>query len=217
MRSGGRQGRLPRAALPCTAPLRTPSGPRRAPDGRLRRTTIVDVRAGVSHGLDLCVRHLLSPAPGRPQQPSAGAPQPGPVEVFVECPTYFLAQRIFAQAGCVTHHVPTTASGGLDLDALERNLLLGRRRASGAGPRLLYTIPTHHNPRGTTLDDAQRRRLVQLAHQHDLYIVADEVMMTVAASRRACAAWVIALGTRREQVFAVRSVDANPNGRCTSC
>lgn len=39
----------------------------------------------------------------------------------------------------------------------------------------MYVIPIHNNPRGTTLTPARRRRLLQLAHQYDFYVLADEV------------------------------------------
>lgn len=42
-------------------------------------------------------------------------------------------------------------------------------------PRLLYTIPVHNNPAGTTLPLHKRQQLLQLAHRHKFVIVADEV------------------------------------------
>ena len=58
---------------------------------------------------------------------------------------------------------------GLDLDDLEHKL------KSGLKPKFLYTIPTFHNPTGTTMPSQNRERLVSLANKYNFYIVADEV------------------------------------------
>lgn len=42
-------------------------------------------------------------------------------------------------------------------------------------PTLLYTIPVHNNPTGTTLGLAGRVKLLQLAHKFNFTIIADEV------------------------------------------
>lgn len=42
-------------------------------------------------------------------------------------------------------------------------------------PPLLYTIPAFNNPTGATIPLEQRQKLIQLAHQHDFVIIADEV------------------------------------------
>jgi DNA-binding transcriptional MocR family regulator len=92
--------------------------------------------------------------------------QPGDT-VFVEEPTYFLALRIFAD-----HHLRVvsidTDEQGLRIEALETALAQVR-------PALLYTIPTHQNPAGSTLPLARRQRLAELAAAHGFLIVADEV------------------------------------------
>ncbi len=109
------------------------------------------VSNGVSQALDLiCTLHT----------------QPGDV-VFVEEPTYFLALRIFADHRLRVVGLPTDEHG-LVIEALEEELK--RRR-----PALLYTVPTHQNPSGTTLPLERRRRLVALAEAHGFLVVADEV------------------------------------------
>ncbi len=92
--------------------------------------------------------------------------QPGDV-VFVEEPTYPYSYPIFRDHGLVIVGVPLDEQG-MDVDALER--LLERHR-----PRLVYTIPSFHNPTGRTLDAARRRRLVELSRRHGFIIAADEV------------------------------------------
>src|SRR5207253_688248 len=57
---------------------------------------------------------------------------------------------------------------GLRVDALETAL-------ASHSPRLLYTIPTGHNPTGSSLPVERRRRLVELARAHGFLVLADEV------------------------------------------
>jgi DNA-binding transcriptional MocR family regulator len=57
---------------------------------------------------------------------------------------------------------------GLDPDALERAL------AAGPPPAFLYTIPTFQNPSGRTLTVERRRRLIELARDHDLLVLEDD-------------------------------------------
>lgn len=41
-------------------------------------------------------------------------------------------------------------------------------------PRLVYVLPNFHNPAGTTLPLARRKRLVEIAREHDLIIIEDD-------------------------------------------
>lgn len=59
-------------------------------------------------------------------------------------------------------------AGGARVDAAAS--LIERYR-----PRLLYTIPTAHNPTGITLTDDRRRRLATLARRHNLLILEDDL------------------------------------------
>jgi len=92
--------------------------------------------------------------------------------VFVESPTYNLALGIFADHPVELHGVPMDAEG-LDVDALEAAVRAAR--AAGRRPRLLYTIPTFHNPTGVSLSPARRARLLELARREDLVVVEDDV------------------------------------------
>src|SRR5699024_355840 len=58
---------------------------------------------------------------------------------------------------------------GLDVAALESALATAPRP-----PKLLYTVPTHHNPAGSTLPLARRRALLDLARRHGLVVVEDD-------------------------------------------
>ena len=55
------------------------------------------------------------------------------------------------------------------MDALERLLENGLR------PRLVYVVPTHGNPRSSTMRAEKREKLLRLARTRDFYVVADEV------------------------------------------
>ncbi len=87
--------------------------------------------------------------------------------VLVEQPSYFLALRIFSDHNLEVKSLPTDDEG-LDVGALEKTLAHKK-------PVLLYTVPTHQNPSGTTLSQNRRLRLVELSREHDFLIVADEV------------------------------------------
>lgn len=89
-------------------------------------------------------------------------------EVFCEEPTYFLAKRIFDDFRIKYTQLPMEADG-LNLDALEARL------KSGHVPKMLYTVPTAHNPTGRTMSAAKRKRLCQLSEQYGFTILADEV------------------------------------------
>jgi 2-aminoadipate transaminase len=102
--------------------------------------------------------------------------QPGDV-VLVESPTYHLGLRILIDHGLDLRAIPTD-DDGLQVDVLA-DALAGLARA-GKRARLLYTIPTFHNPTGTSLSLARRQAVIDLAVQHDLLIIEDDVYRELA-------------------------------------
>lgn len=88
--------------------------------------------------------------------------------VFVENPTYFVVEGMLKSHKLNIMGVNCNENG-LDLDDLEHKLKAGLK------PKFLYTIPTFHNPTGTTMPSQNRERLVSLANKYNFYIVADEV------------------------------------------
>jgi len=102
--------------------------------------------------------------------------EPGDV-VFVECPTYNLALGIIADHPVDIVGVPMDGEG-LDVAALEAAVRASN--ASGRRARLLYTIPTFHNPAGVSLSRPRRRRLLELACREDLIVVEDDVYRELA-------------------------------------
>jgi len=87
--------------------------------------------------------------------------------VVVERPTYDRPLKILGDLGADV--VPVAMDDeGLDPDALESVL------DGGDGPAFLYTIPTFQNPSGLTLSTERRRRIVDLARDHDLLVLEDD-------------------------------------------
>lgn len=87
--------------------------------------------------------------------------------VFVEEPSYPYSFQIFRDHGLEVVGIPVDGRG-MDVAQLER--LLEKRK-----PRLVYTIPSFHNPTGQVMDRARRERLVALSREHGFVILADEV------------------------------------------
>jgi DNA-binding transcriptional MocR family regulator len=87
--------------------------------------------------------------------------------VLVEAPTYDRPLRILDGLGADVTAVPQTDEG-IDVDALAAEL------QSGAQPAFLYVIPTFQNPSGRTLGADGRRRLADLAAEHDLLVLEDD-------------------------------------------
>ncbi len=86
--------------------------------------------------------------------------------VLVEEPSYLAALQAFALAGAVV--VPVACDDeGLDPDAVAA-------AAAEHGARLLYTIPTFHNPTGRTLPLERRRALAAVAERHGLWLIEDD-------------------------------------------
>jgi 2-aminoadipate transaminase len=96
--------------------------------------------------------------------------EPGDV-VFVEQPTYSLALLTLRDHGVAIEPVAIDEDG-LDIAALEEAVRAARQ--AGRRPRLLYAIPTFHNPAGVCLSGERRRRLVDLAAAEELLIVEDD-------------------------------------------
>jgi 2-aminoadipate transaminase len=87
--------------------------------------------------------------------------------VLVERPTYDRPLKILKELGAEV--VALDCDGeGLDPDALEREL------RTGPAPAFLYLIPTFQNPSGRTLGEERRRRIVELAREHDLLVLEDD-------------------------------------------
>ncbi|TMC67833.1 MAG: PLP-dependent aminotransferase family protein, partial [Chloroflexi bacterium] len=92
--------------------------------------------------------------------------RPG-ARVLVEAPTYDRPLKILARLGADVVGLPMD-DDGLQIDALERAL------AEGDKPAFLYTIATFQNPSGRTLSEERRRRVAELAREHELLVLEDD-------------------------------------------
>jgi 2-aminoadipate transaminase len=86
--------------------------------------------------------------------------------VLVEEPSYLAALQCFGLARAVAVPVPCD-DDGLDPAALEELI-------AAHSPKLLYTIPTFHNPTGRTLPTDRRRAIAAIADRAGLRIVEDD-------------------------------------------
>lgn len=113
-------------------------------------TAQVLIVSGSQQGIDLVARAFL---------------QPGDV-VLTEEPSYLAALQVFASFEANVRPIRTD-EGGLDPDAAAAAL-------KQPGVKLLYTMPNHQNPSGTTLADDRRRTLLRAAAAAGVPILSDE-------------------------------------------
>ena len=118
------------------------------PNGEIIITT------GSQQALDLVARVFLDP---------------GDV-VIVGAPTYLSALGAFRQFNPEIRSVEID-EGGMNVEALEAEL--GRIEAEGKWAKLLYLVPSFQNPTSTMLTVERRRRIVELAEEHDFIILED--------------------------------------------
>ncbi|KAL7475116.1 hypothetical protein ACHAW6_001042 [Cyclotella cf. meneghiniana] len=123
---------------------------------------------GVSHGIELLCSTCTTPGD----------------EVWMERPTYFLAPKIFTSHGLVIKPLPMMsdrpiaegkdikdAVGRIDLDRLIRMV-----ESEGISPpKMIYVIPSYHNPTGRSMTVEERAKLAAFAIRNDVLVVADEV------------------------------------------
>ena len=91
--------------------------------------------------------------------------------VIVEAPTYGGALRCFGGSSARFATVPMDGDG-MRTDALDD--ILTRLEAGGRRAKLIYTIPTFHNPAGATMPLERRRQLIEVAAHHRVLIVEDD-------------------------------------------
>jgi DNA-binding transcriptional MocR family regulator len=109
------------------------------------------VVAGAQQGMDIVLRVLLNPGD----------------TILVEQPTYLgMIERMQVQ-GLKLVAVPIDEQG-IRPDALETAITQHQ-------PRLLYTIPTFHNPTGICMSDERQEALLDIAQRHALPILEDDI------------------------------------------
>ena len=90
--------------------------------------------------------------------------------VICEAPTYPGAVPTFCAYEADVIQVATD-DDGMRIDELEE--LLARLAREGRRPKFIYSVPTFQNPAGVTLSAERRRRLVELAREHEVLVVED--------------------------------------------
>jgi 2-aminoadipate transaminase len=115
----------------------------------------VVVTNGATRAIDTACRAFLSPDDS----------------LFVEAPTFMGALTLFKNFG-VTVNGFDVDSDGLDVEAVAAELR-ARQRRDEQTPKLLYTIPNFQNPTGTTLSLSRRKRLLELASEHNFIVLED--------------------------------------------
>ncbi len=97
------------------------------------------------------------------------APQlAGPADwIAVESPTYDLSLGRLRATGARLVEIPVVHDG-IDLERLELQV------AADGPPAFCYTIPTFHNPTGSTMKAGRRRALLALARERDFPVVEDD-------------------------------------------
>ncbi len=87
--------------------------------------------------------------------------------VVVEAPTYDRTLLALQKKGAEILAIPLREDG-IDVEALASAL------AGGAKPKLAHVIPNFQNPAGYTLSLEKRKRLLELAEEHDFVIFEDD-------------------------------------------
>lgn len=91
--------------------------------------------------------------------------------VVVEAPTYPWALPEFQAQGAQIVQIPIDEHG-LRVDLLESEL--ERAKRSGKRVKLIYCMPTFHNPSGATLSLSRRKRLLELAAEFEVIVLEDD-------------------------------------------
>ncbi len=91
--------------------------------------------------------------------------------VVVNCPVYAPFYSYTENSGRVVEEAPLGADGRLDLDELDRAFA----RARAASRRPAYLLCNPHNPTGTLHQPEELSRALELATEHGVRVIADEI------------------------------------------
>ena len=109
------------------------------------------ITSGGQQGIELACKALCNPGD----------------TVLCENPTFIGALNAFRSNGAIPRGIPMKHDG-IDTDALEAALMSDPR------VKMIYVIPTFHNPAGITSSDENRRRLYDAAKRHGVIILEDD-------------------------------------------
>lgn len=91
--------------------------------------------------------------------------------IIVSAPTYLTALTGFSVYDARFDTVPIDEDN-MRMDLFEEKLAELSRH--GIRPKIVYALPNFQNPAGVTMPEKSRRRLIDLAHEHDLVILEDD-------------------------------------------
>ncbi len=109
----------------------------------------VVITSGFQQGLNLLINLLLKPDEA----------------VIVEMPTYAVILNLLIARRIPYHGVPVDANG-MQVKKIKEII---KKHKIGA----IFTIPTHHNPTGTTMSVSRRKQLIEIAAEHKIPIIED--------------------------------------------
>ena len=113
------------------------------------------VCSGSAHGIGVVCETLLDP---------------GDV-VMTESPNFPGSMRTIRTFGATQVAIPMDDEG-MRVDILGQEL--AKLRDQGKRAKFIYCIPTHQNPAGLTLPLARREKLVELAREHNTFVLEDD-------------------------------------------
>ncbi|HET8639519.1 MAG TPA: PLP-dependent aminotransferase family protein [Solirubrobacterales bacterium] len=123
-------------------------------EGMLPDHEDVIVTTGGQQAIDLVCKTLLDP---------------GDV-VICEAPTYPGAVPVFCSYQAEVVQIECDGDG-MRIEELED--VLDKLASEGRRPKFVYSVPSFQNPAGVTMSLDRRRRLVELARQHEMLVVED--------------------------------------------
>lgn len=106
----------------------------------------------------------------------------GRTKVMVELPTYHNMPTLLKSLNVPIVGVRRTVEEGLDWESLERQF-------AGRDIKFFYVMPRFHNPIGTSLAAAEKKRLLRLAHRYGVYLVEDDYLADLEDSARQDPLW----------------------------
>ncbi len=112
----------------------------------------IQIISGAQQGLDIVAKAMLDPGD----------------TVLVEYPTYPGAVAVFRSRGAHVVGVP------MEPDGMNPDLLMQMMRRYR--PKLIYTIPVHHNPTGTVYSQERLEALLHAAESFNCHIVEDDYL-----------------------------------------
>jgi len=125
-----------------------------AKDGNNGELENIIISSGSQQGLDLIGKAFLSP---------------GDIAI-VELPSYLAALNAFHSYGGELVGVPMDEDG-MRMDILEEKLT--QLKGEGKKVKFIYTISNFQNPAGVTMSLARRKKIIEIAHKFNVFIVED--------------------------------------------